>query len=302
MMAEAIPIVVVPRDRFSVFPQCFEALYANTNVPFRVVVVAGGADGATREHLHQLQRQKHNMTVMVMDRLLTQDDARKIALREVNERFCVLLENDTIVHKNWLAPLLECMREEGAAVVMPLIFWYRGIHAAGCVFEEQKKAGAVLFSHKIIYTDIRRKRIDYPETHCILIDRQRLPKIDIFDDVEPFDADVGLTLRKYELSVFFEPRAMVTYSAPPPWEIRDIAPFKLRWNAALWEAGNRRFTEKWGVTYDRSAKMASYRRQQLKIALVNWYPSRMTMGISNSGIGSLNRLLSVVMRTPGKTS
>jgi glycosyltransferase involved in cell wall biosynthesis len=296
MSSESIVIAIVPRDRFSMFPRCLEALYAYTDVRFRVIVVAGGTDRATEEYLHQLQVQKGNMSIVLGDRLLMQGEARNIALRQADERFCIILENDTIVHENWLAPMLECMREEGAAVVAPLIFWYRGIHAAGCMFEEKEIDGAAVFRHKIMYTGIHRKRINYPENHCVLIDRQLLPGIDIFDDVEPFDVDLGLTLRRYGLSVFLEPRSVATYSAPPPWEVRDIPAFKFRWDAASWEARNRRFTQKWGVTYDPSSKLASYRRQQLKLGLARWYPNKITVGVSNVGIHWVNRLLSLVMR------
>jgi len=293
-----VVIAVVPRDRFSVFPRCLEALYAHTDVQFRVIVVAGGADKTTEEYLRQLQVQKGNMTVVLVDRLLMQGEGRNIAIRLVSERFCVILENDTIVHENWLGPMIECMREEGAAVVTPLILWYRGIHAAGCMFDERDKDGTIAFHHNIMYTEIRRRRIDYPECHCVLIDRQLLPGNDIFDDVEPFDVDLGLTLRKYGLSVFLEPRSVVTYSAPPPWEVRDIPPFKFRWNAPLWETRNRQFMKKWRVRYDPSSKLASYRRQQLKLGLARWYPTRLTVGVSNIGVSSLNRVLALSRKRP----
>jgi hypothetical protein len=71
------------------------------------------------EYLRQLQRQKDNLSVVLVDRLLMQGEARNLALRDVHERLCVVLENDTIVHANWLTPMLACMREERAAVVTP---------------------------------------------------------------------------------------------------------------------------------------------------------------------------------------
>jgi hypothetical protein len=188
------------------------------------------------------------------------------------------------------------MREEGAAVVTPLIFWYRGIHAAGCMFDEREKDGAVVFRHRIMYTGIRRRQIDYPENHCILLDRQLLQGVDIFDDVEPFDVDLGLTLRRYGLSAFIEPRSVVTYSAPPPWEVRDIPPFKLRWDPASWEARNRLFMQKWGVTYDPAPKRSSYRRQQVRLGLASWYPTRFTVGLSNVGVGLERILRSLAIR------
>jgi glycosyltransferase involved in cell wall biosynthesis len=298
--SETVIIVVIPRDRFSMFPRCLEALYAYTHVRFRVIVVAGGTDRATEEYLHQLQMQKGNISVVLVDRLLMQGEARNLALHQADERFCVVLENDTIVHDNWLAPMLECMRQEGAAAVMPLILWYRGIHAAGGLFEEQQKDAKVVFHHKILYTGIRRKRIDYPECHCVLIDRQALPGNDVFDDVEPFDVDLGLTIRKRGLCAFLEPRSVVTYSAPPPLEVRDIPLYKLRWNAKSWKARNTSFMQKWGVAYDASSKYASYRRQEFKLGLASWYGTRITVGISNFAFRSTNRLLSMVKPSASK--
>jgi glycosyltransferase involved in cell wall biosynthesis len=278
------------------FPQCLEALYSYTDVQFRVIVVAGATDKRTQEYLRQLQMQKDNLSVVLVDRLLMQGEARNLGIQQADERFCVVLENDTIVHEHWLNPMLECMREEGAAVVMPLIWWYRRIHASGGMFKEREKDGTVVFHHRILYTGIHRKRIDYPECHCVLIDRQLLPVADIFEDVEPFDVDLGLTLRKYGLSVFLEPRSVVTYLALPPWEVRDIPPFKFRWDPASWEARNRLFMKKWGVTYDPSSKLATYRRQQLRLGLAHWYPNKFTVGLSNIGVSLEKRFLSFVMR------
>ena len=53
-----------------------------------------------------------------------QAEARNLGLRRTNGRYCVVLENDTVVHDNWLERMLACMRQEGAAAVMPLILWY----------------------------------------------------------------------------------------------------------------------------------------------------------------------------------
>jgi glycosyltransferase involved in cell wall biosynthesis len=292
-LSERLAIAVVPRDRFSIFPRCLASLCAHTDIPFRVIVAAGSTDRATLQHIRELQAPKCDVTLVLLNRLLMQGEARNLALQHVSERFCVVIENDTIVHKNWLAPLVECMHEESAAVVTPLILWYRGIHAAGCTFEEREEGGATVFRHEITYSDICRRRIDYPENHCLLIDRRLLSGNNIFDDVEPFDVDLGLTLRKRGLKVFLEPRSVATYAAPPPLEVRDIPLYKFRWDPASWEARNRGFMEKWGVKYNPASKRASYRRQQLKLGLARWYPSRITVGMSNVAIGLANRLISV---------
>jgi glycosyltransferase involved in cell wall biosynthesis len=297
MRTDGVDIVVVPRDRFSMFPRCIEALFDRTDQPFRVIIVAGGADRDTAEYLVGLERQHDNVRLVLADHLLTQAEARNIGMQLAESRLCVVLENDTIVHASWLPPMLECMAHEGAAVVAPLIFWYRGVHAAGCEFDEHTNDGTVTFRHRILYRAPGARRVDYPENHCLLIDRSRFPGSDLFEDVEPFDVDLGLTTRRLGLSVFVEPRSTATYSSPPPWEVRDVAPFKFRWNPTLWTERNRRFAEKWQVRYEpAAAKRASYRRQMFKLGLARWYPTRSTVGLANIGNGAAQRLMCLVMR------
>jgi glycosyltransferase involved in cell wall biosynthesis len=154
--------------------------------------------------------------------------------------------------------------------------WAGRIHTAGGVFEEREQDGAVAFHHQMVYEGrktssvvLRRTRIAYPESHCILLDRQLLPDNDLFDDMEPFDADLGLTLRKRGLTAFLEPRAV---------------------DAETWVARNRRFRQKWACTYDGAPKQLAYRRQLRKLGLARWYPNRCTVWMYNVYLGPLTRL------------
>lgn len=294
--SQSVLIVVVPRDRFSTFPRCLEALYAHTSVPFHVLVVSGDTDAATTSYLLNMRREQPNLQLLLADRALTQAEARNLGLRDAGDRFCVILENDTIVHQGWLAPMLRCMRDHDAAVVAPLILWYRGIHAAGCSFQEEDHDGSTVLRHQILYTDFRQRPIDYPESHCVLLDRSLLAGIELFEEVEPFDVDLGLTLRKHGLRTFLEPRAIVTYAQPPPWTVDDVPLFRRRWDPASWLARNRRFIQKWGFHYDPSRKRASYRRQQLRLGLARWYPTRLTVGFANAAVGLERRARSKPVR------
>jgi glycosyltransferase involved in cell wall biosynthesis len=258
MASERVVIGVVPRDRLSMFPRCLEALYAHTDGLFRVVLVAGGVDSATRQQLESLQTQHDNLSVLLTDRLLEQAAVRNLVLRHVHERVCVLLENDTLVQTNWLPPLLECMREERAAVVAPLLldFWEGTIHTAGGTFEERQQDGAV----------------------------------------EPLDADLGLTLRRRGLTAFLEPRSRATYITPPPLHVGDISVFKFRWDAEAWAVRNRRFMHKWRVSYEGARKQLFYRRQYRKLGLARWYPRTWTVWWCNASLGVLKYLRSRVRR------
>ena len=170
--------------------------------------------------------------MVLVDRLLEQATSRNLVLQYLHERFCVLIENDTLVHPHWLPPLLERMRNERAAVVAPLLldFWEGTIHTAGGMFDERARDGAVTFSHESMHprmppahVSLQRARIAYAEAHCLLIDRQQLPDPTLFDDVEPFDVDLGLTLRSRGLTTYLEPRSQATYLTPPPLQVGDVA-------------------------------------------------------------------------------
>jgi hypothetical protein len=143
---------------------------------------------------------------------------------------------------------------------------------------------------------LQRTRIAYPEAHCLLIDRQQLPDPTLFDDVEPFDADLGLTLRTRGLTAFLEPRSRATYLTPPPLRVGDVAVFKFRWDAEAWAVRNRRFMHKWRVSYDGSRKQRFYRRQCLKLGLARWYPNIWTVCLCNAYLGILKYLQSQVRR------
>ncbi|HLV01412.1 MAG TPA: glycosyltransferase family A protein [Acidobacteriota bacterium] len=98
-LSERVAVIVTMRDRFSMFSRCLESLYKNTNIPFRVIVVVGGANTEIRDYLKG-GRTGGNLTTVFTKRLLLQGEARNIGMREVGERFCVILENDTLSGSN----------------------------------------------------------------------------------------------------------------------------------------------------------------------------------------------------------
>jgi hypothetical protein len=90
-----------------------------------------------------------------------------------------------------------------------------------------------------------------------------------------------MTLRKHRLRAFFEPKAVVTYLAPPPWAVEDIPLFKFRWDPRRWQTGNRAFCRKWQIQYRSSRKRASYRVQRIRLGLAARWPTRFNIGLAN---------------------
>ena len=273
-----VEVVIVPRDRFSMFPRCLEALYANTEIPFRVIVVAGGADARTAAYLRRFESQMDNATVVLRIRLLLQGEARNVGLRHVSGRYCVILENDTIVHQNWLAPLLDCMEEEDAAVVMPLIYWYGRVHAAGCSFSERDEDGVVTLHHEILYTGIaaaadRLSRVPLrPRRSTALPGRGHLRGCGALrcrpraHGPEAWSHRLRRTACDRHLRCASRLGGLGHSAVQVPLGSGDV------------EIRNRMFMRKWGLAYHPSPKLASYRRQQWRLGLARWHPNRFTVG------------------------
>ncbi|HEX9828814.1 MAG TPA: glycosyltransferase, partial [Bacteroidota bacterium] len=244
-----------------------------------------------------------------VDRMLSSGNARNAALEHINERYCAIIENDIIVRDNWLIPMLTCMREERAAVVGPAIIdmTYGRLHTTGCQFDDSEGQGRVKFSEAIISRDgalgrkpLPRAKIDYPERHCMLIDRKFLPEKNLFDDVEPFDADLGYILRKKKLAAYFEPGSVAEFVQPPPIELIDMPHFLRRWDFQRWLSEKERFTKKWKVDFNFDEKRKFYYSQNRNLLLARWFPSRWTLGMANIYTYSKRRLRATVLDLLGK--
>jgi GT2 family glycosyltransferase len=265
-------------------------------MPFRLVIVVGGAGESTTRYLRNFVAGAVDTVVVVRNYLLLQGQARNLVLEHCAERFCALLENDTIVHPRWLGPLFRCMQEERAAVVAPLILdrGRRAIHAAGGHLVEPNRDDSIEFHHRIdrqgqqfAGAGLRRSRVGYAENHCILIDREQLPDQALFDDVEPFDVDLGLALRRQGRTAYVEPASVVTYMDPPPVQVEDLEAFKFRWDYEAWAQRNRRFMQKWQVNYVQEPKRLSYGRQRLRLGLAWWWPTEFNAWMANQYMAAL---------------
>ncbi|MGH2567495.1 MAG: glycosyltransferase family 2 protein [Bacteroidota bacterium] len=307
--SKIVAIAVVPGDRYSLLPRCIESIDRHTHLSFRLIVVDAKADAGTSAYLDKLQAERSNLTVVRADRMLSSGTVRNTALARVNERYVAIVESDIVVRDNWLAPMLACMREERAAVVGPTIIdmAYGRIHTIGAMFKESQTDGRVEFEDVILGREtalgkapLQRRRIDYPERHCILIDRKLLPEKKLFDDVEPFDADLGYLMRKRKLKSFFELGSVVEFRQTPPIELIDIEFFKRRWDFERWLVEKDRFTKKWNVDFAYDEKRKFYRSQHRNLLLARWFPNRWTLGMGNLYTYSKRKLRATVLDLLGR--
>jgi GT2 family glycosyltransferase len=260
-----VTIVVVPREQFSKSQASLESIYAATPRPFKLVYVDGNSPASLCRYLEQ-QAVKLGFQLVRTENYLTSNEARNIGLREVRTKYVAFVDNDAFVQPGWLDALLRCAEETDAWVVGPLYCYGTDgsdgnphiVHTAGADlriisdgtrrFEEKHRH--VHRRVDEVLGELRREPIDLVEFHCMLV------RTDTFDRIGPLDeklfsfldhVDFCLAVRQAGGSVYFEPDAVITHLAPPPFAPMDLPYFLLRWSNAWLCPSVRHFACKHGV-------------------------------------------------------
>jgi GT2 family glycosyltransferase len=257
-----VTIVVVPRERLSFIQRSLSTTFEQTSIPFNLIYVSGGLPVSVRQSLEEEARQK-NFKFIHSENYLSPNQARNLALPHITTPYVVFLDNDALVTRGWLEALLKCADETGASIVGPLYligeFDRAIVHMAGGRLHLKEEAGnRILWDEQYLFDTslsettarLRRRSCDYMEFHCMLVRTNLFERIGRMDEQLRSlheERDICLAALKEGGSVFIEPRSVVTYVPPPPFEWWDIPYFMLRWSD-LWTVESvRRFNTKWNI-------------------------------------------------------
>lgn len=259
-MPEAcVTILVTPREQFSKAKRSLESILACTDPSVPLVYVDGNSPPALARYLKQ-QAAMRGFTLIRADRYLGANEARNVGLSHVHTKYVAFVDNDVSVTPGWLDKLVACAQQTGAWAVGPLYLIddpkKQIIHTAGAEFGIAEKNGQrqLYERHRFGNTTVSRVRsqlirqpIDLVEFHCMLVRRE------VFDQLGPLDEglisfldhnDFCLSVAAAGGSVYFEPAAVVTHLAPPPYSWYDLPCFLLRWSNAWMEPSIQRFAQK----------------------------------------------------------
>jgi GT2 family glycosyltransferase len=245
-----VTIVVVPREQFSKSQISLESIYAATPQPFRLIYVDGNSPPSLRRYLEQ-QAAVLGFKLLRTEKYLTSNEARNLGLREVRTKYVVFLDNDVFVHPGWLEALLQCADETDAWVVGPLYCYGSDgsdgepyiVHTAGASLRIidngtrrlEEKHRHVNRRVVEVRRELCREPIDLVEFHCMLVRTHIFNRTGLLDE-KLFSfldhVDFCLAVRQAGGTVYFEPDAVVTHLAPPPFAWIDLPYFLLRWSNA----------------------------------------------------------------------
>jgi GT2 family glycosyltransferase len=257
-------VVVVPRESHSHTEATVRRLIATTPAPLRLLVVDGGSPRRVHRRLLELARE-HDFTLIRRDALVTPPEARNLALDHVNTELVALVDNDTLVDTGWLESLERCLRETGAAIVMPVVLEQSNgrqkVHYAGgdChVAVDDGHRRLVDFNPYIgkglaVLDELGRRPTENVELHCALARTDAVRAVGEFDErvigVRD-DSDFALRLHEHGHESWIEPTTRVVYPYPKRFRFGDRAYFLTRWSDAWSEPGFRHFNSKWELDDD----------------------------------------------------
>ena len=262
MRAVDVTLVVPPRDRFSRTRRSLESIYRNTDSPFELVYVDGNSPPLVKAYLERESRTR-GFRLIRTDHYLSPNQARNLGLREVQTKYVVFIDNDVEVAPGWLAHLLQCAEETGAAAVAPLIFEgslagqlihifngiaeFSEVNGVRSFHEEHALNGRTLYE---VQAEVRRMPTDFAEFHCVLIRRS------ILDLVGPCDEeylsleehlDLSLRIKQAGGTIYVEPRAQVAFPYDDLLDASDLAFARLRWSDEWNRRSTLHFVETWKI-------------------------------------------------------
>jgi len=269
MTKPQVTLVVSPHERFSYTRQSLERIYEHTTYPFSLIYVDGGSPSNIKQYL-EAQAQEKGFELIRTDYYLCSNQARNLGLNKVKTEYVVFIDNDIHVAPGWLEKLMQCAQQTEATVVSPLTYIDKNleqtIHLAsgetwiylqvkGDKIQRKLHEKLHFLNYPIaeVQTQLKRQQSRLAQFHCMLVSTSIFDKTGFLDEgllSTREDIDFSLSVAEVGGTIYFEPTAVVTYVAGPPFELSDIPYFMVRWSDA-WEISSlKHFTAKWNLKQD----------------------------------------------------
>ncbi|MBT2339004.1 glycosyltransferase [Pseudomonas fluorescens] len=118
---EKVSIVVVTYHNVNLTVQCINSILRNTTWPhYELIVVDNGSDDGTCDYLERLRQQVPWVKIVLNGANRGFAAANNQGLRAADGDVLLLLNNDTVVPKGWLDPLVRHLRDPSVGLVGPV--------------------------------------------------------------------------------------------------------------------------------------------------------------------------------------
>lgn len=264
MTQASVTVIISPRDRYSGIIECIENLYRCTPEPFELKVLDLAYPAPLKRQIHALLNDKANAEVIDLGLIIPMDALKQIR-DTITTPYTMLLDNDSNVTPNWLAPLLDTARTTGAAVVNPVTLEKEGVDE-GAQLRNHLFTNAIqlvdvegteyLIEHKSyrralpkdIPTDVTESEMF--ELHGVLFLTQALQEIELPSMVIREHIDIGIQLRQRGYKLVSQPKSVIIFdNLGTRMNWFDIRFFFFRWHPQLTHSASRLFEQRWHYNF-----------------------------------------------------
>ena len=253
----------VPRETVSQTLGCLDRLIALTPRPYDLVAVVAGYPSGLVEAVRQ-RLEPVGGRLIEFAHYVTPNEARNAVLAKARTDYIAFIDHDVHVAENWLAPLVACARETGAAIVSPVIFerepLFTWLHMVGGEARvDPLPSGRNAYHERHVHAHkplaeiaepITRHETGLAEFHTVLVETGWLRSVGGLDPgllsvFEHWDMSVAAT--SSGRTIYVEPESKVTYVPVTRVTSEDARWFALRWSEAWAEKSILRVAGKYDI-------------------------------------------------------
>jgi GT2 family glycosyltransferase len=208
-----VSIVIPVYNKWQYTVNCLNSICKNTEGDYEVIVV----DDASTDETVSLISQIENLHLVRNKRNSGFVDTCNSGARASKSDYILFLNNDTMVTRNWLPPLLTMIKREGVGAVGSKLVYPNGtLQEAGAIIWNDGSGwnyGRGDDPEKPEYNYVR--EVDYCSGASLLVKKDLFEKVGGFDErFKPGyceDSDLCFTLRKMGYKVIYQPLSSVVH-------------------------------------------------------------------------------------------
>ena len=254
-----VTVVVVPREQFSLARRSIDNIYANTHHSFELIYVDGNSPPPVRDYL-ATEAQQREFRLIRTAHYLSPNQARNLAIPEIQTEYVVFIDNDVLVQPGWLQALMDCGQQTGAWAVAPLTLEgeaFDAIHQIGGeILLKDRPNGQKWLLERRPYMHLPLSKLkaeltagptELTEFHCVFARRDVFDKTGLLDEKllsMAEETDFCLSILQAGGLVYAEPASVVSYVPPFNMQPSDLPYFFLRWSDHWCQASIDRMCEK----------------------------------------------------------
>jgi hypothetical protein len=214
---EPVTILMVPLDRYAVFPKAVDNIFKETDHPFKLIIVEGHSPESVRHQLEDRKKKHKNLQILYTAHAPRMAEAFNLGLVHVRTRHALLMHNQLSVTPGWLSNLVEHAKTR------------RGVL---CPYVNHGEEAPFSFVHALLAT------------------KELLEEIGLFDESVAtlfWGLELEKRLKAKGVAMHREPSTVLEYRPWTPLKSTDLRLFQHQWDDPHAHQTLAYLKQKWGA-------------------------------------------------------